>query len=142
MHKTQKVTSIPSFHDKRDGEELTEHNSAVKVNTSSEAGTPSEMKSASRCKDGMSPSSLGESHSNIPSSPSSRFPLFSCYSSKLAFEADRFARLRRRSSLPPLFMLSPSSSVCPVVPSVLVITVDYYWYGRQDHGTFEFGFIK
>ena len=44
MHKTQKVTTIPSFHDKGDGEELTEHNSAVKVNTSSEAGTPSEMK--------------------------------------------------------------------------------------------------
>ena len=39
-------------------------------------------KSASRSKDGISPSSHGESHSNIPSSSSSCFPLFSCCSSK------------------------------------------------------------
>ena len=39
-------------------------------------------KSASRSKHGMSPSSLGELYSNIPSSSSSCFPLFSCCSSK------------------------------------------------------------
>ena len=50
--------------------------------------------------------------------------------------------------LPSLFMPSPSSSVCYVVPSVLVATVDYSWYGQQDPmarsgtGYQEFGFAK
>ena len=44
MHKTQKVTAIPWFHNNGNKEKLNEHNSAVEANTSSEAGTSSEVK--------------------------------------------------------------------------------------------------
>ena len=37
-----------------------------------------------------------------------------------------------------LFMPGSSSSVCFVVPSVLVVTVDYFWCGRQDQGAFGY----
>ena len=82
MHERQKVTAIPLFHNKVNKEKLTQHKSVVEANTSSEAGTSSEERISLSLQRWNVPSSLVELYSNIPSSSSSCFPLFSCCPSK------------------------------------------------------------
>ena len=88
MHKTQKVTAIPWFHNKEDKEKSTEHNSAVEANTSSQAGTSSEVKiSLSFEKWNVTIITRGiVLHLHLPA-------VFLLLLDVRAFEADRFARL-------------------------------------------------
>ena len=117
---------------------MTEHNSAVETNTSSEAGTSSEVK--------ISLSFQRWNVTIITRGIVLKYSIFLFVSFPAVFllllevralEADR-GTTGEFQLLPSLFMLSPSTSVCSVVPSVLVVTVDYCWYGRQDPGTFGY----
>ena len=133
MHKTQKMTAIPYFHNKGDKEKSTKHNSAIEANTSSEEGTSSEVKT-----------SLSFQRWNatiitrgvVLKCSTFLFVLFPADFLLLlevrAFEADQFSGLNfsltevrpGSSSSCHRCLSSPSSSVCSVMSSVQVITVE------------------
>ena len=133
MHKTQKVTAIPWFHNNGNKEKLNEHSSAVEANTSYEVGTSSEVK--------ISPLFQRWNVTIITRGIVVKYSIFlfvlfpdvfSLLLEVRAFEADQLAGLNfsdrdkteKFQLLPSLLAPSPSSSVCSVVPSVQVLRVE------------------
>ena len=135
---------------------MTEHNSAVETNTSSEAGTSSELK--------ISLSFQRWNVTIITRGIVLKYSIFLFVSFPAVFllllevralEADRFVGLnnslievRRGNSSSCHCCLCPVPQLhaCSVVPSVLVVTVDYCWMAvritaRSGTGYQEFGSV-
>ena len=132
MHKTQKVTATPWFHNNGNKEKM-KHSSAVEANTSCEAGTTSEVKISpllQRWNVTVITRGIVVKYSIF------LFVLFPAVFSLLfevrAFDADQLAGLNfsdrdkteKFQLLSSLLAPSPSSSVCSVVPSVQVLRVE------------------